>query len=113
MDFSLSTNELIGAAGRSLGSLTSKFLHMGNMDYETYTNIFDNTVIPILDYAAGVWGVIKSTIRLNVYSTERYEHFLVLEELHLFQQCLLKWVGILFIFITNYYQAILSSYEHA
>ncbi|CAG2207757.1 unnamed protein product [Mytilus edulis] len=27
-----------------------------NMDFATYTKIFENTVIPVMDYASGVWG---------------------------------------------------------
>ncbi|CAG2254560.1 unnamed protein product [Mytilus edulis] len=29
---------------------------MGNMDYDIFTKIYENTVIPVLDYASGVWG---------------------------------------------------------
>ncbi|CAC5399200.1 unnamed protein product [Mytilus coruscus] len=34
IDFKVSVNELSSVASRSLGSSTSKFLHMGNMDFE-------------------------------------------------------------------------------
>ncbi|CAG2224647.1 unnamed protein product [Mytilus edulis] len=57
IDYKVSVNELSAAASRSLGSLTSKFLHMGNMDFEIYTKIYDNTVIPVMDYASGIWGI--------------------------------------------------------
>ncbi|CAG2209764.1 unnamed protein product [Mytilus edulis] len=56
MDYAVSVKELSTAASRALGSLTSKYLHMGNMDFATYTKIFENTVIPVMDYASGVWG---------------------------------------------------------
>ena len=56
IDFNVTVNELVAAASRSLGSLTSKFLYMGNMDYNTYAKIYDNTVIPVMDYGSGVWG---------------------------------------------------------
>lgn len=29
---------------------------MGNMDFATYTNIYENTAIPVMDYVSGVWG---------------------------------------------------------
>ncbi|VDI51031.1 Hypothetical predicted protein [Mytilus galloprovincialis] len=57
IDYKVSVNELSAAASRSLGSLTSKFLHMGNMNFEIYTKIYDNTVIPVMDYASGIWGI--------------------------------------------------------
>ncbi|CAG2197290.1 unnamed protein product [Mytilus edulis] len=56
MDYAVSVKELSTAASRALGSLTSKYIHMGNMDFATYTKIFENTVIPVMDYASGVWG---------------------------------------------------------
>ena len=56
MDYTVSVKELSSAASRALGSLTSKYLHMGNMDYATYTKIYESTVIPVMDYASGVWG---------------------------------------------------------
>ena len=30
---------------------------MDGMDFDTYTKIFESTVIPILEYGSGVWGI--------------------------------------------------------
>lgn len=57
IDYNISVKELSVAASRALGSLTSKYLHMGNMDYATFAKIYENTVIPVMDYASGVWGL--------------------------------------------------------
>ncbi|CAG2232913.1 unnamed protein product [Mytilus edulis] len=56
IDYNVSVSELVSAGSRSLGSLISKFFNMGNMDYDIFTKIYENTVIPVLDYASGVWG---------------------------------------------------------
>ncbi|CAG2250049.1 unnamed protein product [Mytilus edulis] len=58
-DFTTTTHELLTAGSRALGSLTSKYYNMGNMDYDTYTKIYDSTVSPILEYASAVWGFKK------------------------------------------------------
>ncbi|XP_076072119.1 uncharacterized protein LOC143043825 [Mytilus galloprovincialis] len=58
-DFTTATHELLTAGSRALGSLTSKYYNMGNMDYDTYTKIYDSTVSPILEYASAVWGFKK------------------------------------------------------
>ncbi|CAG2243004.1 unnamed protein product [Mytilus edulis] len=58
-DFTTTTHELLTAGSRALGSLLLKYYTMGNMDYDTYTKIYDSTVLPILEYASTVWGFKK------------------------------------------------------
>ncbi|CAG2225803.1 unnamed protein product [Mytilus edulis] len=56
LDYKETTNELVSSGSRSLGSLVSKYYAMDGMDFDTYTKIFDSTVLPILEYGSGVWG---------------------------------------------------------
>ncbi len=47
---------LAKAAGRALGSCISKFKTLRNMEYKTYTTIFDTCINPIMNYGSEVWG---------------------------------------------------------
>ena len=51
-----SVNILSNAAGRALGALVAKYFTIQGLTYDTYTKVYDATVIPISDYAAGIWG---------------------------------------------------------
>ena len=50
------TKLLANAGGRALGGIISKFRSFKDIGYDTYTKLFDNCVIPILEYGAGVWA---------------------------------------------------------
>ena len=47
---------LTSAAGRSFGRIINIFKKFGDLGYETFTMLFDNYVLPVAGYAAGVWG---------------------------------------------------------
>ena len=47
---------LTSAAGRSFGRIVNIFKRMGDMGYETYSTLCDSYVLPVANYAAGVWG---------------------------------------------------------
>ena len=47
---------LTSAAGRSFGRIINMFRKMGDMGYETYSTLCDSYVLPVANYAAGVWG---------------------------------------------------------
>ena len=44
------------AAGRSFGRIVNIFKRMGDMGYETYDTLCHSYVLPVANYAAGVWG---------------------------------------------------------
>ncbi|VDI82666.1 Hypothetical predicted protein [Mytilus galloprovincialis] len=56
LDYKVTTNELVSSGSRSVGSLVSKYFAMDGMYFDTYTKIFDSTVLPILEYGSDVWG---------------------------------------------------------
>ena len=56
LTFNATAAALAGGAGRALGSVITKFSHLKNIGYETYTKMFETSVVPILDYSSGVWG---------------------------------------------------------
>ena len=49
-------NILGDAAGRALGMLISKYFKLQGLTYDTYTRIYNNTVVPVCDYGSGIWG---------------------------------------------------------
>ena len=57
LNYEHGTNILAAAAGRALGSLVSKFFKHNGLTYATYTKLYHSTVVPVCDYAAGIWGI--------------------------------------------------------
>lgn len=47
---------LTSAASRSFGRIVNIFKSMGDMGYETYHTLYHSSVLPVANYAAGVWG---------------------------------------------------------
>ena len=41
---------------RALGAVISKYKHLSNMGYNTFTKCFESYVCPVLDYSSEVWG---------------------------------------------------------
>ena len=46
---------LTAAAGRSFGTIINIFKNMGDMGYETFCTLYHSYVLPVANYAAGVW----------------------------------------------------------
>ncbi len=46
----------VGAGGRALGSIISKFKSLKNVGFETYTKLYHSGVVPVMDYSSGLWG---------------------------------------------------------
>ena len=44
------------AGSGSFGALTAKYYASKGLDFKTFEKIYFSTVVPITDYAAGVWG---------------------------------------------------------
>ena len=56
LDYDVTSSMLAGAAGRALGGVISKFKALKNVGYHTFYKMFHSSVVPIIDYASGVWG---------------------------------------------------------
>jgi exonuclease III len=56
LDFTVTANTLADAAGRAVGSLVNKCIKSNNLVFKTYSKLYESCIIPIMDYAAGVWG---------------------------------------------------------
>ena len=44
------------AGSRALGALVSKHYTSKGLDFKVYEKIYNSTVVPVMDYSAGVWG---------------------------------------------------------
>ena len=47
---------LSNASSRAFASMLGKAHCVGGFNYATYTKIYYNCVVPMMDYAAGIWG---------------------------------------------------------
>jgi hypothetical protein len=56
LDYSVIANTLSEAAGRAVRALVNKCIKNNNFRYDTYTKLYESCVVPIMDYASGVWG---------------------------------------------------------
>ncbi len=56
MDYTKPGNILADSAGRAFGGISSKFQSFKSIDYSIFTRLFDTCIVPIMDYASGVWG---------------------------------------------------------
>ena len=56
LTFTVCAKNLHDADSRSLGALTAKYYTNKGLDFKTFEKIYFSTVVPITDYAAGVWG---------------------------------------------------------
>ncbi|MES9882132.1 MAG: reverse transcriptase family protein [Sedimenticola sp.] len=56
LNYTDSVRALHDAGSRSLGALTAKYYSNKGLDFKTFEKLYYSTVVPITDYAAGVWG---------------------------------------------------------
>ena len=59
LDFGFTTDILATSGSRALGALTSKYFSAKGLLYKTYAKLYRSTVIPVLNYAAPIWGIKK------------------------------------------------------
>ncbi len=64
LTFGKATDVLGAAANRALGSMINKFKSMREMNYRTYTKLYESLVCPVMDYGSAVWGM-KSYDKLD------------------------------------------------
>jgi hypothetical protein len=56
LNYVSTSNVLVKAAGRALGSCISKFKTLKNMEYDTYTTIYETCINPVMNYCSEIWG---------------------------------------------------------
>ncbi len=56
LDFKITEEVLAGAAGRALGAIISKFKCLKNVGFNTFSQLYQANVVPIVDYRSSVWG---------------------------------------------------------
>jgi len=56
LNYSITANLLAESGGRALGCVKNILNSFKECGYNTFTHLFNNNILPILNYAAGVWG---------------------------------------------------------
>ena len=56
LDNKVTGNTQAEKASHALGKLLSKFYSSKGLSYYTYKKLYDSCIVPIMDYAGGVWG---------------------------------------------------------
>ena len=56
LDFTETANVLSDSAGRAFSSLIVNFYNKMDLMYSFYTKVYESKIVPIMDYASGVWG---------------------------------------------------------
>lgn len=56
LDYTVTSDTLASAGSKALGSLIATHFNSNGLPFETYSKVYHNTVVPILDYGAGVWS---------------------------------------------------------
>ena len=56
LDFAVTAEILAKAGGRALGAVISKIHSYKDVGYNTYSQLFNSCVVPVLDYCSGVWS---------------------------------------------------------
>ncbi len=64
LTFGKATEVLSTAANRALGGMINKFKSMREMNYRTYTKLYESLVCPVMDYGSAIWGM-KSYDKLD------------------------------------------------
>ena len=61
LDYKAGAQELADAGGHALGSFLSKFKPYKGIGYSTFTKLYEQGVIPIIDYCSSIWGFSNSS----------------------------------------------------
>jgi hypothetical protein len=75
LTFEYCASILGNSAGRALGGVIAKFKQFKNVGYKTYTKMYEAAVVPVSDYASGVWGY-KDYISHNNVHNRALRYFL-------------------------------------
>ena len=75
INYSVSANILAEAGGRALGSIRNKLNSIKECGYNTFTKMYNAGVLPVMVYAAGVWGF-KNYDKLDNLQRKAMRYFL-------------------------------------
>ncbi len=64
---------MAGIAGKALGAIISKFKCLKNVSFNTFSKMYNASVVPIVDYSSNVWGYANYDLCVKVqYRAIRY-----------------------------------------
>ena len=56
LDYTETANTLSESAGRAFSSLIVNLYNKLDLIYSSYTKVYENKLVPIMDYSSSVWG---------------------------------------------------------
>ena len=59
LNYSVTAKVLSDSGGRALGAIIAKYKYFNDMNYVTYTKLYENCVNPVMEYCSGIWGFQK------------------------------------------------------
>jgi hypothetical protein len=75
LSFKHATDVLSSSAARALGAVINKHKAVGGFGFSLYTKLFNNLVVPIIDYGSGVWAT-KSSFQSQIIQNKAIRAFL-------------------------------------
>jgi hypothetical protein len=75
LNYVTTSDVLVKAAGRALGACISKFKSLKNMEYKTYTTIYETCINPVMNYGSEIWGY-KDYTKCNTVQLRAMKFFL-------------------------------------
>ena len=79
LEFDLNSDSIImqlsAAGSRTFGQIIGKTRSNYDLGFSSFTQLFNSCVIPILDYAVGVWGTGKNTRKLDQVQEHAYRYY--------------------------------------
>lgn len=75
LDYTVTANTLAEAAGRAVGGIVNKCFKNFEVYYDTYSKMYNSYVVPVADYAAGIWGF-KNYDKANTVHNRAIRSFL-------------------------------------
>ena len=93
LEYQSCATELSEAGGRALGGIISKFKTFKNIGFETFLKLYHTGVVPIIEYASGIWGF-QNFKQVRTSKTGQFVIFLVLTTKHQLNSYMEKLAGL-------------------
>ena len=75
LDFSLTAEILANAGNRALGGIINRLQTLRNVNFSTFSKLYDTGVRPIINYAAAIWSY-KNSEKMSILQRRAIRYFL-------------------------------------
>jgi len=67
LNYNITCDILSRSAGRAFGSCINKFKSLKNMEFRTYTKIYNTCIVPVINYGSEIWGFKDYAVCNNLF----------------------------------------------